>query len=94
MLLNAPCALPRVVGFTLLVGYSGSDIVSMCKYAAMIPVRELLDQHTAATPTAHTADPLSPSQLRPLTLSDLEQAVECVPPTARDQERAAEEDTS
>lgn len=69
--------------------YSGSDLKELCRAAAIIPVREYLQDHPSLLQgrTVHpstmlaTGTPL-PDTVRPITLQDFEEALRVVPPTS------------
>lgn len=62
-------------------GYSGADIVSLCKEAAMRPVRRLMARINAADSASEDPD-LSEVKLDPVTREDLDAAIACVRPSA------------
>ena len=58
-------------------GYSGSDLQDLCKQAALVPIRELLDEERAAAVAGSRPPRSSP---RPLSADDLFDVLERAPP--------------
>lgn len=67
--------------------YSGSDLKELCRYAAMIPVRELLKSkqhlnniHSLGAPAEHSAGTVK-DKPRPIAVRDFDEALRNVEPT-------------
>uniref|UniRef100_A0A914CB85 microtubule-severing ATPase n=1 Tax=Acrobeloides nanus TaxID=290746 RepID=A0A914CB85_9BILA len=66
----SPTELSKLAEFT--EGYSNSDIVSLCREAAMVPLRNMTREELAK---------VSPSQLRSITFEDVQMALNVIKPS-------------